>query len=362
LQRLEITRVAASGGFRVVLYSSSVGGVGVCDAVMVEVGTAATDYHPKSSEVFEATATATGNPNVLTASWAVSGIAGENCPVRVRVLPMEANLYGGLNIWNSGLVAISDQGTPAPVLWEAEAMSALPAGAGTFAIVADSTARGGNVRRLVPTSLGTYTLGNFFPPPNYYFVDRVSVWILCKNTGPAYTTSLLVNTLASTQEIAGSVIPSTYTRPTFHFVGTAVVSARDGVASITVNFSPAATGASGMDIDYVAVVGQRISGNNEVVFAPAFPSQDFLNPTHLQIDSAALASPRPLATADLSTFAGVEVPTLGNLYMVQSGLTMTVLPLLNKNNDWLYVKGGVSTDVEDVEVEITRKLAFLTPQ
>jgi len=110
LQRLELTRAAASGGFRVSLLSSSVAGSGNFDAVQVELGTSATDWVPSIGS-FIVTSTAATIPSVHTLAWD-SDAAGEGFdnPTDLGVLLQSATpSTTALNSTiMSGVIALAD--------------------------------------------------------------------------------------------------------------------------------------------------------------------------------------------------------------------------------------------------------------
>ena len=68
LQRLSVTKAAAAGGIRIVLFGSSIGATAYVDSVQLELGTTTTDWVPSISS-FVAESTAATIPSVHTLAW-----------------------------------------------------------------------------------------------------------------------------------------------------------------------------------------------------------------------------------------------------------------------------------------------------
>jgi hypothetical protein len=360
LQRLEVTKVATAGGIRVAFFGGLLAEV-YLDAVMVEEGTVATDYHPSSADTFVATATATGNPNVLTADFSVSGIPSYMAPVVVEVEPMAANLVADAQIWRDGFVGVNHAPSTSPVVLEAEDMSVQVSGSGTFAVVAVAEARGGDVRRLIPTTVGPYWLSYIFPPPDLPYDQQYAVLAMIRNNSAVtYTAYLEMTGSAEVVETTPIVIPpsSENDKPSYHLIGVAKMSSLLYLLKIV--FEPSTTSASGLDVDFVAVV--PLNERDQVVALTEFPSANFAADNVLSLDHSVLESPYAKAWIEGLYGETVGVPKMGNVFLVSNGMEVRVLPLLTKNDEFLYTEGGLGGTTADLSVTVRRKLAYFTPQ
>jgi hypothetical protein len=361
LQRMEVTKVATAGGIRVGLFGLGAGVIAYWDAVMVEEGTVATDYHPSSADTFVASATATGNPNVLTADFSVSGIPSYMAPVVVEVEPMAANLVADAQIWRDGFVGVNHAPSTSPVVLEAEDMSVQVSGSGTFAVVAVAEARGGDVRRLIPTTVGPYWLSYIFPPPDLPYDQQYAVLAMIRNNSAVtYTAYLEMTGSAEVVETTPIVIPpsSENDKPSYHLIGVAKMSSLLYLLKIV--FEPSTTSASGLDVDFVAVV--PLNERDQVVALTEFPSANFAADNVLSLDHSVLESPYAKAWIEGLYGETVGVPKMGNVFLVSNGMEVRVLPLLTKNDEFLYTEGGLGGTTADLSVTVRRKLAYFTPQ
>jgi len=330
------------------------------DGFQLELGTAATDYHPNSVEVFVATDTATGNPHVLTADWSISGISSNYSPTAVAIRTLSNKITD--HIYADGVLSVTTGETQIPIIVEAEACTVAVAGAGTFAIVSvtppTTPPRGGSYRKLVPTTTGLYKL---LFQVTAVTSKRVAIYALLRNpSAVTYTVSAFFNFFDGTfqETIIGDNTSSSAVQ-NYHLVD--VVTLNQPLELIELHFTPSATSATGLDVDYVVIIPLE-NDDDRVIALRTFEFPPLQVDITLTVDPSELTAATPAVSA-VGAFAQTIPPTGGDLYIISHGMTLTALPLIHKDNDWVYIEDSTSSLTPiNVNITATRKLAFLTPQ
>lgn len=355
LTQLKVQKTAASGGIRVAVYAAQIGSIFEVDAVMVEEGSVATEYHPNSDDVFVATVAETGNPNVLAADWSASGIAGNDCPVKLELDYLES-LYITDDFVRDGAILYTTGETPSPVIIEAETLTS-----GTIPTQAVAAARGGVVRRLTPSTTTTKTISG---PVTATAGRRFAAWVLINSVASsAVGYTIAVNYWgASGSFIVGQSEPIYVSadqfnnEPLYVFLGITTIS-QDGIIGCSVSFTPDATSATVLDIDFFVIM--PVNETDSVVALRRYDFNTLSNNYTLTINPEAMVEPAPSVKA-VGPAISLNLPYFGNAYLTQNGLTANVIPLLNQGGNYLYTDES-GTEM-DFELTATRKLAFLTPE
>jgi hypothetical protein len=315
---------------------------------MVEVGSAATDYHPNSTEVFEAVGTATGNPNVLAVDWSVSGIESAMCPVDLTLSPTAA-VFGQL--WKDSYLYWGNKTiSPVPVILEAESMTRTG-----FSVVADATARGGNVARRIPTAGGQGSLLFDFETALQYPRDEgYAVLILANKTSVSVDFKVWVTLLTrgGTLQTTPAVITTTDVMPNYYYLGT--LPSNNIIRTLTVTFESGIDATFGIEVDCVVILPL-----NEYDQILQLPDADVtaLTAGNFKLVGGALARMAPRLDVLGTGSERIDLGWRGDAWLVHAeGYAANVLPMWLRDNEWMY-GGGVN-----LTVTARRMLAFLTPE
>lgn len=270
---------------------------------------------------------------------------------------------GGVNTFCKGFLLLADSGDKIQFI-EAEAMTATVPGAGTFATNnagKNARASGGQVRRLVPNTAGTYELsGATTSPPTGPGV--YSVFVMCQNNSATVNfsvTAYLRNDFSLDEAVSRPVVvDNSTTNPQVIVLGP--IAYRPAVNTLVLKFVPSGTGAAEtLDVDCVAMlqtgdVSRAIAINNFNGVSSA---------GSLQFTHKSLSDIRP---DFVESHAGTQYRPQygGDIYLTSLGQSITALVLAYTLSEWRPVNGAIGGIIGNISsvLSATRQLGYLTPQ
>lgn len=359
LQRLEVTKtIPAGGSVRIEIGMTAAGGNVKFDAVKIELGTTATDYHPKESEVMTAVATAAANPSIIEASFAVSGIPSDVAsPIKVELGGFGVKT---LSINESFLVLVSDDDD---TRFRKATMSSMTATGYTDVADTAANADAGTVLRYTPT-VTTFVESGAVPIGGLPFdFHRLAFLATIRNndTTKTYRVKIRARPYAGSTyyvETEETIIDVSDTNPHPYYLG--MVDGFDSYEDIKLVIAASATGST-LDIDTLLIVPLYDEGVHILKIDP-FETDSGAYVTDIVIDTAALTKPEPKAYAALSTADELPIGVAGDDYVTMHGLSVKACWLACDGTNWVHMDTQGTPAVIQNTLDITRQLAFLTPE
>lgn len=307
------------------------------------------------------------HPNVFSVTFA-SDVGKRLLPLKLALSGFEGSRDSGGNDLGSAayLVVASHSNKIRKV--EAEACAASAPGSGTFATAADSNASGGSIRRLVPNSLGDYTLLHT-ASPSLTGRSLYTVLAVVKNNSSSITYRAKFgirnsvtpgSTLAESPEV---VIDASTTLPrVIQFGPVASEGTRD---EVVLTFSPSATGSSQLDVD-VFILLQIVDPTDRIVALTNINKAwlSGLGPQSLTLDPAVLTRPLPLVTQATGAAHEYKVSHRGDIYLLTTGDRVAACLVGTTEALWRIVNGQIGSGPTAVSsaMTATRRLAYRVPQ
>lgn len=313
-------------------------------------------------DVQTSTTSASGShPSVLSATF--SAAVNLFSPLSVAISGFTGSIDGAAAAVGSDVYLVVSDDADKIEVGEAEACSAVAPGLGTFNTSADSRASGGSIRRLVPGTLGEYSLTKAVTlagTRNNAYVILVAV----RNNSSSirYTTyakignNIVYNRVSSPQE----VIEATNTRPQIIRYDPIVF---DGaVTEVQLIFSPSATGSSAHQLDVDVFVITQVDEASRIIALYDINRQTTIAGS-IEINDQALTRPMAQVVESASGVGDILLAYEGDPFLSSIGSEVAICMIGTTDTDWRVINGTVgSGSAVSSQLSATRLPAYLVPQ
>lgn len=285
-------------------------------------------------------------------------------PVSVTLSGFTGSFDSGSNPLGSQAYLVVASNSLKIKLVEAETATAVAPGSGTFNTAVDTGASNGNIRKLVPNSLGSYTLSWTVSPAYPNSGNNVYVFLasLRNNSSTVrYTITASLTDNIKTVSSPPVVVDTTKVAPQIVRFDPLVF---DGtVAKVVLTFSPSATGNSShaLDVDYFEAV--QISDDTDRIIALDDINKASASSGTLQLNDNAISKPKAEVIQNV-TGGSYKVSYKGDIYLVSQSDRIAVSLLGTTDVEWRIVNGTIGSSPTAVSSALTvaRYTGYLVPQ